>query len=190
MSRPRATSNRYVMSQPVRRKTDADATGTNQLDAIWIFCGKLLRCPVSVLARGHGSAKSAKIGGGPRHRQSSGAPGWLSCHRMAELRSPPAPVPQAVRPISPDGTARNVSQDERPVRGDNRTGQAIWALGVDGRSRRIQPRWGGITAPTDIGRGTVAARSNHRRFFWDFFGGRCVTARRAARLTAPPPRDR
>jgi hypothetical protein len=27
---------------------------------------------------------------------------------------------------------------ERPVRGDNRTGQAIWALGVDGRSRRIQ----------------------------------------------------
>ena len=29
--------------------------------------------------------------------------------------------------------------NERPVRGDNRTGQAIWALGVDGRSRRIQP---------------------------------------------------
>src|SRR6516165_4480523 len=27
--------------------------------------------------------------------------------------------------------------NERPVRGDNRTGQAIWALGVDGRSRRI-----------------------------------------------------
>jgi hypothetical protein len=31
------------------------------------------------------------------------------------------------------------AENERPVRGDNRTGQAIWALGVDGRSRRIQP---------------------------------------------------
>jgi hypothetical protein len=30
-------------------------------------------------------------------------------------------------------------EKKRPVRGDNRTGQAIWALGVDGRSRRIQP---------------------------------------------------
>ena len=40
---------RQVISQPVRRKTDADATGTNQFDATWIFCGKLLRCPVSVV---------------------------------------------------------------------------------------------------------------------------------------------
>lgn len=29
------------------------------------------------------------------------------------------------------------AQKKRPVRGDNRTGQAIWALGVDGRSRLI-----------------------------------------------------
>jgi len=36
---------------------------------------------------------------------------------------------------------------------------------VDGRSRRIQPRWGGITAPTDIGRGRVAERSNGPRIF-------------------------
>jgi hypothetical protein len=56
--------------------------------------------------------------------------------------------------------AEKHGQNERPVRGDNRTGQAIWALGVDGRSRRIQPRWGGITAPTQIGRGRTAARSN------------------------------
>jgi hypothetical protein len=33
---------------------------------------------------------------------------------------------------------QKVRHKERPVRGDNRTGQAIWALGVDGRSRRIQ----------------------------------------------------
>src|ERR1700722_14855561 len=58
MSRPRATSNRCVISQPVRRKTDADATGTNQFDATWIFCGKLLHCPVSVVVRAPSSAES------------------------------------------------------------------------------------------------------------------------------------
>src|ERR1700722_44291 len=55
--------------------------------------------------------------------------------------------------------ARNIRRNERPVRGDNRTGQAVWALGVDGRSRRIQPRWGGITAPTSI------LSQQHRRTF-------------------------
>jgi len=60
-------------------------------------------------------------------------------------------------------------QNERPVRGDNRTGQAIWALGVDGRSRRIQPRWGGITAPTCIGRGGDAKRSNRAAIFLTFW---------------------
>jgi hypothetical protein len=34
------------MNQPVKRKTDADATETNQFDVTGIFCGKLLRCPV------------------------------------------------------------------------------------------------------------------------------------------------
>ena len=36
-------------------------------------------------------------------------------------------------------TGKKDAERKRPVRGDNRTGQAIWALGVDGRSRRIQP---------------------------------------------------
>ena len=62
-------------------------------------------------------------------------------------------------------------RNERPVRGDNRTGQAIWALGVDGRSRRIQPRWGGITAPTLYwsrqGRRTFKAPAN----FFNFLAG-------------------
>src|SRR5437667_10589101 len=62
-------------------------------------------------------------------------------------------------------------QNERPVRGDNRTGQAIQALGVDGRSRRIQPRWGGITAPTYICRQRVAERSKRPAIFFNFFGG-------------------
>jgi hypothetical protein len=41
------------MNQPVRRKTDADATETNQLDVTGIFCGKLLRCLVSVTTEHH-----------------------------------------------------------------------------------------------------------------------------------------
>jgi hypothetical protein len=46
-----------------------------------------------------------------------------------------------------------LAQNERPARGDNRTGQAIWALGVDGRSRRIQPHGEGLPLPRSIGRG-------------------------------------
>src|SRR6202046_1951154 len=76
---------------------------------------------------------------------------------------------KAVRPISPNEDSGNIDPNERPVRGDNRTGQAIWALGVDGRSRRIQPRWGGITAPTFIGRGGDGKRSNRRRSFLTFW---------------------
>src|ERR1700751_6125000 len=39
------------------------------------------------------------------------------------------------------------AENKRPDRGDNRSGRAIRALGVDGRSRLIQ-LWGGKTAPT------------------------------------------
>src|ERR1700737_3384601 len=39
------------------------------------------------------------------------------------------------------------AENKRPDRGDNRSGGAIRALGVDGRSRLIQ-LWGGKTAPT------------------------------------------
>ena len=80
----------------------------------------------------------------------------------------------ALQLISRCGDCRKDSaRNERPVRGDNRTGQAIWALGVDGRSRRIQPRWGGITAPTYIGRSRVGARSKDRAIFLTFCQGFC-----------------
>src|SRR5258707_12116779 len=85
---------------------------------------------------------------------------------------------------SSSASAGNAGKSERPVRGDNRTGQAIWALGVDGRLRRIQPRWGGITAPTYVGRGRAAARSNDPAIFltfWqEFFGGDYFAAKRLA----------
>src|ERR1700730_9988285 len=67
--------------------------------------------------------------------------------------------------------ARNIAGNERPVRGDNRTGQAIWALGVDGRSRLIHPRWGGITAPTHSSRSRGATRSNPPAIFLRFWPG-------------------
>jgi hypothetical protein len=154
---------RHVQSichKPAREeKPDADATGTNQFDATGIFCGKLLFCPVSAPHRSPIIERKPRkgravlgIGGQARDR------GWLSCDRRKRVGA-------AIRSISLNGNARNISPNERPVRGDNRTGQAIWALGVDGRSRRIQPRWGGIAAPTDIGRSRVGARSIRPRFF-------------------------
>jgi hypothetical protein len=39
------------MNQPVERKTDADATGTNQFDVTGIFCGKLFTCPERTLRK-------------------------------------------------------------------------------------------------------------------------------------------
>src|SRR5258707_2627420 len=45
VSLPRATSRRCVMNQPVGRRTDADATETNQPNVTVLFCGKLLACP-------------------------------------------------------------------------------------------------------------------------------------------------
>jgi hypothetical protein len=44
-------------------------------------------------------------------------------------------------------------------------GSSYMGAGVDGRSRRIQPRWGGIAAPTVIGRGGLAKRSKRPRIF-------------------------
>src|ERR1700722_14122974 len=64
--------------------------------------------------------------------------------------------------------ARNIRKNERPVRGDNRTGQAVWALGVDWRSRRIQPRWGGML-PHLFCRGRGAARSTRPENFLTFW---------------------
>src|SRR6185295_9825788 len=56
----------------------------------------------------------------------------------------------------------------RPARGDNRAGQSYISAGVDGRSRNIQPRWGGITAPTWISRGRRPDVQKRRRIFLTF----------------------
>ena len=66
-------------------------------------------------------------------------------------------------------SSRSPRENERPVRGDNRTGQKSygawggWALAPD-------MTWGGVSAPTPIGRLAPLARSNRRRTFLTFRG--------------------
>jgi len=62
--------------------------------------------------------------------------------KSAEIRSCQRYPPSSRLAAWPHATqlpSKAGAENERPVRGDNRTGQAIWALGVDGRSRLIQP---------------------------------------------------
>jgi hypothetical protein len=61
--------------------------------------------------------------------------------------------------------AKNIRQKRKTRPGGQPDGSSYMGAGVDGRSRRIQPRWGGITAPTLIGRGGLAKRSKRRQLF-------------------------
>jgi hypothetical protein len=65
--------------------------------------------------------------------ESSFAQAWRACGAMpmTESRS----LNQKL--VSRRASRNRMPQKKRPVRGDNRTGRAIWALGVDGRSRLI-----------------------------------------------------
>src|SRR5712672_4163684 len=57
---------------------------------------------------------------------------------------------------APESRFRQAERRKYPQKRKTRPGgqpdgsSHMGALGVDGRSRRIQPRWGGITTPTDI----------------------------------------
>ncbi len=181
------------MNQPVRRKTDADATAANQLDVTGIFCGKLFYCPANNRNR---CGRSIESRTDPGFSSLSSVAGCRTARSLRNANSSGL----ARRPISLRGSARSGGQNERPVRGDNRTGQAIRALGVDGRSRRIQPRWGGITAPTDIvsreGRRTFKGSANFFNLFAKPFQvreslragptGRFVGRHRSPRLVQGP----
>src|SRR6266478_1981692 len=67
------------MSQPARKKTDADATETNQLDVTGIFCGKLLTCPAIIRGRApETKAKTRDPSGGTAGRvKLYGRLGWM-----------------------------------------------------------------------------------------------------------------
>ena len=58
--------------------------------------------------------------------------------------------------------------NERPARGDSRTGQAIWALGWMGARAEYGLDGGGIVAPTVLGRARAVGRSNRLPTFFQF----------------------
>src|SRR5580700_1286818 len=76
------------MNQPVRKRTDADATETNQLDVTGIFCGKLLSCP-AIVARKRPEPKpkrETRPGGQPDGSSHMGAwGGWALAPNTASM---------------------------------------------------------------------------------------------------------
>jgi hypothetical protein len=110
----------------------------------------------------------------------SAAASRIKC-RSCGMRVAPVKPPMTFRfVLSGQAYSRRFFQNERPARGDNRTGQAIWALGGWALAPNTAST-GRITAPTDVG-----SREGRRTFkrscdFLNFFGGRLwteVTARR------------
>src|SRR5229473_2103838 len=65
------------MNRPVRKRTDADATETNQLDVTGIFCGKLLSCPAVIRAPGSKAKMRDPSGGTTGRVKLYGRLGWM-----------------------------------------------------------------------------------------------------------------
>src|SRR6266478_9347302 len=169
------------MDQPARRTTDADATSTNQSNVTHIFCGKLNVVQPATLAQPRNRQKAVEQRGFPSNPQSSHLPAWRSC-RGPQIRGRGSRKPIFVK------RSGGISQKRKTRPGGQPDGSShMGALGVDGRSRRIQPRWGGITAPTDIV--SRQGRSTFKRTwgFFNFFGGRFwpENYRAAGRSTSP-----
>src|SRR4051794_31559876 len=125
---------------PPGRKTDADATLRIGLTIRSIFLTKPLRVQLRWLR-----------GGSATHGGAALLPAIHICPLVTSTRYSQWLPGKLSLPF-----AHRALKNERPARGDNRAGQAIPGAGVDGRSRRIQPRWGGITAPTQLSRGDLA----------------------------------
>src|SRR5258706_7888946 len=153
------------MNQPARRKTDADATGANQSNVTHIFCGKLNVVQPATLPQPRNRQNAVELRGFllPIHSQAAYRHGAVAGGCMYASGAPESRFRQAER--------RRCPQKRKTRRGGQPDGSShMGALGVDGRSRRIQPRWGGITAPTDImsreGRRTFKRTSDFFNFFW------------------------
>jgi hypothetical protein len=138
------------------------------------------------------SNKSAQIRSCPPNPPSSGTAAWPRCevrrdHFVRKDARNYRNVMQTNGKVAPQSRARRgvfqkpASENERPVRGDNRTGQAIWALGVDGRSRRIQPMGRDYRSHTDKSQHPRRTFKTPGDFFNLVFGGNCrkITAQRA-----------
>jgi len=172
------------MNLPARRRTDADATSANQSNVTHIFCGKPDVVQPAALPP-------------PRNRQKAvGAPGlFLPIHSQAAPRHGGVAEGCNCASAAPESRFRQLERRNYPQKRKTRPGgqpdgsSHMGALGVDGRSRRIQ-RWGGITAPTAIvsrqGRSTFKPASD----FFNLLAGRSWTENyRAAGRSASPTAD-
>jgi hypothetical protein len=143
-------------------KTEADATRTNQSEVTGISCGKpdyLSSARTLPDARRAASRRSAgfvtypqPMAAIPRHCGIT----CLSCNAV-----------QTGNPLAPGHRQRKASggaQNERPVRGDSRTGQAIWALGWMGARAVYGIDGEELPLPHALCRNRGAARSNPATF--------------------------
>ena len=166
------------MNQPARRRTDADATSANQSNVTYIFCGKLNVVQPATLPPPRNRQKAVDARGKPRTG-------------MAELQRAASTRARLLKAQFRQAERRNYPQKRKTRPGGQPDGSShMGALGVDGRSRRIQPRWGGITTPTDIvsrqGRSTFKRTSD----FFNFLAGRFWRENyRAAGRSASPTAD-
>src|SRR6476660_1749094 len=131
------------MNLPARRRTDADATSANQSNVTHIFCGKPDVVQPAALPP-------------PRNRQKAVDARGFSFQSTVKPRTGGVAEGCKYASAAPESRFRQLERRNYPQKRKTRPGgqpdgsSHMGALGVDGRSRRIQPRWGGITAPTAI----------------------------------------
>ena len=134
----------------------------------------------------------------PRNRQKAGGYAGFSFLSTVKPQRRHGGVARAAtrergsrKPVSSSGADGIICQKRKTRPGGQPDGSShMGALGVDGRSRRIQPRWGGITAPTVIvsRQGRQHVQTDFGIFFNFLAGGfgRKTTARRADRPRQRP----
>ena len=169
------------MNQPAKRKTDADATETNQFSVTGIFCGKLPRCPVRD-NKDHVPIEERRINTGLlRYPPSSRTAAWPRCtarsviaanQRTGNIGADFRFESSAARFLNPPARAagfdQNALENEKTRPGGQPDGSShMGRLGWMG-ARAEYSRWGGITAPTLISRSRRAGRSKHQAIFLIF----------------------
>src|ERR1700752_1187012 len=125
MSRPRATSVRCVIKKPVRGKRTRDATNRisgYDRDILWKTFPLSSKRPLSAKRAARNPRQYAAF---LQQSASNDAPTWRRCSKHGP------PCPQRNRKPPP--------KIKDPSGGTTGRVKAIWALGVDGRSRLIQP---------------------------------------------------
>ena len=160
------------MNQPVRRRTDADATETDQLDVTGIFCGKLLRCPVRATLRTRRQSTETRTNTGLSraiHSQAAQRHGRVARRSVISFgqtadRARCASCDLRSAAARGAGFFKTAPKMKDPSGGQPDGSSYMGRLGWMG-ARAEYSRWGGITAPTHISRGSLAGRSKRQAIF-------------------------